>query len=167
MLQKDNNIIIHITHLLIYIHFNQENGQQSFAVRRSSRWYIWKIHLFGDALVQSELVNIEYARTLVIAISTAGGHGAEYDDDIYDGLQQIFFFLDHLHEGRSDYSPSFPPQPLLARRSVEQIEEEGANEEIDAQLINNGQHVYIMDYRNKAKGAILNLFIESSNTKPR
>ncbi|KAA6371080.1 MAG: hypothetical protein EZS28_033393 [Streblomastix strix] len=98
---------------------------------------------------------------LVIAISTAGGQGEE-DDEIYWGLSRIFKFLSNLHQGKY----SFPPQPLLARRSDEQIEEEGGNEEIDAQLINKGLQGNIKNNANYAKGAILNYFIEQGTSKP-
>ncbi|KAA6362307.1 MAG: hypothetical protein EZS28_042166, partial [Streblomastix strix] len=63
---------------------------------------------------------------------------------------------------------SFPPQPLLVRRSDEQIEEEGGNEEVDSQQSNKGRgksnHINI--WANEAKGAILNNFIEQGNRKP-
>ncbi|KAA6389855.1 MAG: hypothetical protein EZS28_014616 [Streblomastix strix] len=72
--------------------------------------------------------------------------------------------LDNLNKGKQD---SFPPHPLLARRSDEQIEEESRNEEIDSQLINNGHQNYnIKDYANIANGRILNYFIEQGNPKP-
>ncbi|KAA6363644.1 MAG: hypothetical protein EZS28_040829 [Streblomastix strix] len=144
------------------IHFSQENDQLTFAVRHSSRGYLWDIQYYGDASAHSELVNARYARALVIAISTASGSGEEYDEDIWNELYSISNFLRHLHQ--EDYS--FPPQPLLVRRSDEQIEEEGGNEEIESQLINKGYRGIIKDEANEAKGEILNCFIEQGNTKP-
>ncbi|KAA6365613.1 MAG: hypothetical protein EZS28_038860 [Streblomastix strix] len=146
----------------INIHFSQENDQQTFAVRHSSRGCLWQIQFWGDASVQTELVNARYVRVLVIAISTASGSGEEQDDEINGRLLRISKFLRHLHQG--DYS--FPPQPLLVRRSVEQIEEEGGNEEIDSQLIKKKSNYNIKTIRNEAKGRILNYFIEQGNTRP-
>ncbi|KAA6364309.1 MAG: hypothetical protein EZS28_040164 [Streblomastix strix] len=71
-------------------------------------------------------------------------------------------FLKYLIQGRN----SFPPQPLLARRSDEQLEEEGGNEEIDSQLINKSFRGIIKNSTNLAKIAILNYFIEYSNQRP-
>ncbi|KAA6340542.1 MAG: hypothetical protein EZS28_052527, partial [Streblomastix strix] len=65
-----------------------------------------------------------------------------------------------------NYNATFPPQPLLVRRSVEQIEEEGGNEEIDSQIINKRYSDNINSQANRAKGWILNYFIEQGNTKP-
>ncbi|KAA6355756.1 MAG: hypothetical protein EZS28_048717, partial [Streblomastix strix] len=121
----------------------------------------------GDASAQTELVNARYARVQVIAISTASGSGEEQDDEIYWGLYRISIFLNQLHKGQYPPHTSFPPQPLLVRRSVEQIEEEGGNEEIDSQLINKGhQYCNIKDEANKVKGRILNHFIKWGNPKP-
>ncbi|KAA6389854.1 MAG: hypothetical protein EZS28_014615, partial [Streblomastix strix] len=72
--------------------------------------------------------------------------------------------LECLNKGKQN---SFPPQPLLAHRSDEQLEEEGGNEEIDSQLINKEhQDCNIKDYANEDKGRILNYFIEQGNPKP-
>ncbi|KAA6374029.1 MAG: hypothetical protein EZS28_030445 [Streblomastix strix] len=109
-------------------------------------------------------VSVEDVCVLVIAISTAGGSGEEYDRDISQGLSYNNDFLSNLNKGRP--FTSFPPQPLLAHRSDEQIEEEGGNEEIDSQLINKGNGWNIKYHANRAKGAILNYFIEQDNPKP-
>ncbi|KAA6371727.1 MAG: hypothetical protein EZS28_032747 [Streblomastix strix] len=61
--------------------------------------------------------------------------------------------------GRNDYYSSFKQLPLLARRTVEQIEEEGANEEIEAQMNNKGYYGEIKCRANKAKEVVLNRFI--------
>ncbi|KAA6360387.1 MAG: hypothetical protein EZS28_044086, partial [Streblomastix strix] len=102
------------------IHFSQENDQQSLQVRHSSRGCLWDIQLYGDASVQSELVNARYVRVLVIAISTACGSGEEQDEEIFYGLFRISKFLKYLHQGINNDEPPFqyfPPQPLLVRRS--------------------------------------------------
>ncbi|KAA6388241.1 MAG: hypothetical protein EZS28_016234, partial [Streblomastix strix] len=119
----------------INIHFRQENDQQAYQIRDRSRRCLHDIQKRGDASAHTKLVNANYARVLVIAISTASGSGEEKDEEIWIGLSSIFQFFSNLNKGKQ-YNPIFPPQPLLARRSVEQIEEEGGNEEIEAQLIN-------------------------------
>ncbi|KAA6373840.1 MAG: hypothetical protein EZS28_030633, partial [Streblomastix strix] len=147
-------------------HFNQENDQQTLALRSGSIRCLQHIHCSSDASAQSELVNSNYIGVLVIAFSTASGHGEEKGDEIYDRLFCISRFFKQLNQG-SNNQPTFPPQPLLARRSDEQIEEEGGNEEIDSQLINKGhQYCDIKDIANYVKGRILNYFIEQSNTRP-
>ncbi|KAA6401932.1 MAG: hypothetical protein EZS28_002538 [Streblomastix strix] len=102
---------------------------------------------------------------LVIAISTASGSGEEKDNEIYKGLDYIYRFLYKLNNGRN-YNETFPPQPLLAHRSYEQIEEEGGNEEIDSQQINKGFNGDIKIGVNLAKELIQNIFIEQCNPKP-
>ncbi|KAA6392800.1 MAG: hypothetical protein EZS28_011672 [Streblomastix strix] len=144
----------------INIHFNQENDKQTLPVRSSSGEFLYSIQSCGDASAQTKLVNARYAGVLVIAISTAGGHGEEKDDEICDRLFCISQFLNRLHQGRINDEPSFPPQPLLARRSNEQIEEEGGNEEIESQISNKGLRGNIKINANETKGEILNCFIE-------
>ncbi|KAA6366116.1 MAG: hypothetical protein EZS28_038357, partial [Streblomastix strix] len=148
-------------------HLSQENDQQTLAIRSGSRECLLHIQQYGDASDQSELVNANYSKVLVIAINTASGSGEEEDDEIFEGLNSIFQFLGYLIQGRN-YSATFQPQPLLARRSNEQIEEEGGNEEIDSQLINKGKGSFwsIKNNANGAKGWILNYFIEQSNQRP-
>ncbi|KAA6371143.1 MAG: hypothetical protein EZS28_033330 [Streblomastix strix] len=102
-----------------------------------------------------------YAGLLAIALSAAGGCGEEQDQEIYWGLNNLSTFLNQFHLGRY-YNTPFPPQPKLAKTSVEQIEEEGGSEEFDAQLINKGRlWVSIINYANKSKAAMLNYFINS------
>ncbi|KAA6392431.1 MAG: hypothetical protein EZS28_012043 [Streblomastix strix] len=104
-----------------------------------------------------------YVGVLVIAISTASGSGEEQDREISNRLDNISDFIRCLNQGRNYNETQFPPQPLLARRSVEQIEEEGGNEEIDSQLINKKSDQNIKNSANRAKGMILNYFIEQDN----
>ncbi|KAA6355492.1 MAG: hypothetical protein EZS28_048981 [Streblomastix strix] len=145
-------------------HLSYENDQLTLALRSGSIECLHYIQEYGDAYDQSELVNANYTGVLVIAISTASGHGEEEDEQIKDGLSLIYRFLYDINQG---IKYLFPPQPLLARRSDEQIEEEGGNEEIDSQLINKGhQYCDIKNSANRAKGAILNYFIEQGNPKP-
>ncbi|KAA6362084.1 MAG: hypothetical protein EZS28_042389 [Streblomastix strix] len=157
--------LISLSGYKINIHFSQENDQQTLSVRHSSRRCLGSIQFFGDASIQSELVNTRYVRVLVIAISTASGSGEEQDEEIWSGLNNISKFLRDIHQGKQN---SFPPQPLLVRRSVEQIEEEGGNEEIDSQIINKGNFFgcNIKDEANEAIGEILNYFIEWGNPRP-
>ncbi|KAA6376009.1 MAG: hypothetical protein EZS28_028464 [Streblomastix strix] len=151
-----------LTNYKINIHFSQEIDKQTFKVRHSSRRCLYSIQFFCDTSDQSEIINARYVGVLVIAISTASGSGEEEDYEISIGLDRISRFLRCLNKG----TYSFPPQPLLARRSEEQIEEEGAIEEIDSQLINKGNYGHIKTDANRAKIAILNYFIEQGNPRP-
>ncbi|KAA6394957.1 MAG: hypothetical protein EZS28_009514 [Streblomastix strix] len=194
ILVNDHSIILHLTHPLIYIiydnnnicnvvintpnalnslitltsykiniHFSQQQDQQSLQVRSISRGCLQYIHEYGDASAQTELINARYARVLVIAISTASGAGEEQDEEIFYRLRHISQFLSNLNKGRPF---TFPPQHLLAHRSFEHIEEKGGNEEIESQLINKGFSGNIKNEANKAKGRILNCFIEQGNQRP-
>ncbi|KAA6402880.1 MAG: hypothetical protein EZS28_001592 [Streblomastix strix] len=118
-------------------------------IRSSSRRCLDNIQSCGDTSVQSELVSIGYARVFTFAFSTASGSGEEEDYEIYYRLSQISQFFSNLNKRRNNLA-TFPPQPLLAHRSDEQIEEEGANEEIDSQLINNGI-VFGIQIKNEAR----------------
>ncbi|KAA6400202.1 MAG: hypothetical protein EZS28_004271 [Streblomastix strix] len=91
-----------------------------------------------------------------------GGVGEEQDKEIDHGFYYIYKFLNKLHEGRNYRQPSFQPLPLLVLRSDEQKEEEGAIEEIDAQMNNEGLVGYFMSYANAVKAATLNFFIHSN-----
>ncbi|KAA6365742.1 MAG: hypothetical protein EZS28_038731 [Streblomastix strix] len=155
-----------LTNYKINIHFSQEIDNQTFKVRSSSRRCLRYIQYSGDTSVHTELVNANYVRVLVIAISTASGSGEEQDLEIYWGLDKISDFIRCLNKGRNDYEPSFPPQPLLARRSDEQIEEEGGNEEVESQLINKGFNGDIKTDANRAKIAIQNIFIKQGKPRP-
>ncbi|KAA6371028.1 MAG: hypothetical protein EZS28_033446 [Streblomastix strix] len=141
----------------IYIDLDVDN--QRLKVRSWSRRCLCWILIKGDEQDQSQLVNKRYGRVMSTAFCTAGGKGEEQDDEIWNGLDRIYLFLRELHEGRYDWQPSFQPLPLLARRSDEQMEEEGANEEIDAQMINNGYDSNIKGWAKWAKKATLNHFI--------
>ncbi|KAA6399843.1 MAG: hypothetical protein EZS28_004628 [Streblomastix strix] len=145
------------------IHLNEEYNQQTLSIRFNSRNCLSWIHYYGNALNHAQLVNIKYAGMLVIVISTAGGQGEEYDNEINDTLIYIQQFLDNLHLG-GNYSPYFSPQHKLARRSEEQIEEEGGIEEIEAQFVNNGKVFsgFIKDQVKWTKAAALNHYIHSS-----
>ncbi|KAA6376247.1 MAG: hypothetical protein EZS28_028226 [Streblomastix strix] len=133
------NSLITLTSYKINIHFSQQQDQQSLQVRSISRGCLQYIHEYGDASAQTELVNARYVRVLVIAFSTASGAGRPF---------------------------TFPPQHLLVRRSDEQIEEEGGNEEIESQLINKGFSGNIKIEAKVAKRRILNYFIEQGNQRP-
>ncbi|KAA6403442.1 MAG: hypothetical protein EZS28_001034 [Streblomastix strix] len=148
----------------IRIHFNKEVDQLMLTLRGRSRECLCWIQYYSDAQVQSELVKVGYGRVIFLSLSTAGGIGEEHDKEICNGLSFISWFLRALHEGRNkDYQPSFQPLPLLARRSEEQLEEEGANEEVEAQMINKREGYYDIKYwANCTKAEILNHFIHSN-----
>ncbi|KAA6354563.1 MAG: hypothetical protein EZS28_049910 [Streblomastix strix] len=94
-----------------------------------------------------------------ISFSTAGGVGGEQDAKIYNVLNHFYDLLNELHEGRYYYQQSFQPLPLLARRTEEQMEEEGANEEIEAYMNYKGFYENIKKQANRVKAKTLNCFI--------
>ncbi|KAA6393868.1 MAG: hypothetical protein EZS28_010602 [Streblomastix strix] len=132
--------------------------RQGLQVRHWSRWCLIQIQDCGDVKMQTELVNVGYGRMMTTTFSTTGGVGEEQDKEIYYGLFYIFRFLRELHEGRNEQQPSFQTLPLLARMSLEQIEEEGVNEEIEAQ-IKSKRSSAIEFWAKEAKALILNRFI--------
>ncbi|KAA6376648.1 MAG: hypothetical protein EZS28_027824, partial [Streblomastix strix] len=140
-------------------HSNQEVNRLRLNVRYDSRWCLSWIRCYGDAQNFADLVNVEYGRVLSIAFCTAGGIGEQQDWEIFIVLNHFSDFLRQLHEGRYYRQLFFQPLPLLARRTEEQMEEEGANEEIDTQMENNGNNGYIKKQANKAKAETLNCFI--------
>ncbi|KAA6361238.1 MAG: hypothetical protein EZS28_043235 [Streblomastix strix] len=109
-------------------HLREEIDLQRIEVRHWSRDCLWQIQQYGDEQVQSELVNNSYGRMICISYCTAGGKGEEYDLGIYNGLFYFSRFLRKLHDGRNYNYSSFQPLPLLVPVSLEQIEEEGINE---------------------------------------
>ncbi|KAA6362753.1 MAG: hypothetical protein EZS28_041720, partial [Streblomastix strix] len=117
-------------------HIDLEVDQQRIDVRSWSRACLSWIQSFGDEQVQQELVRQGYGRVMSLSFCTSGGVGEEQDAEIRDGLYRISRFLNQLHEGRNYPQPSFQPLPLLVRSTEVQIEEEGAIEEIDAQMKN-------------------------------
>ncbi|KAA6390580.1 MAG: hypothetical protein EZS28_013895 [Streblomastix strix] len=141
-------------------HSNQELDRLRQNVRSNSRECLSLIHLYGDAYDFADLVNVEYEKVNCISFSNAGGIGEEFDLGVRNGLNNIYNFLKEQHEGRNrSWQQSFQPLPLLAQRTEEQIEEEGANEEIEAQMNKNGYAGKIKYLTNKAKVEILNHFI--------
>ncbi|KAA6401957.1 MAG: hypothetical protein EZS28_002522 [Streblomastix strix] len=119
------------------------------------------IHFYVDEQDQTELVNVGYGRVMSFSICTAGGVAEEQDAEIFIELDHFQFFLRQLHEGKTnDQQPSFQPLPLLVRRTEEQIEEEGAIEELEAQMENRGFYLSsIRKWANRAKAKTLNHFI--------
>ncbi|KAA6373728.1 MAG: hypothetical protein EZS28_030746 [Streblomastix strix] len=150
-----------ITTLSLYkigIHIGQELDQMRFEIRSWSTDCLSWIRYLGDEQDQSELVNNGYGRVTSISFSTAGGKGEEQDDEISNQLCRIYHFLRALHYGNT-YQPYFQPLPLLVRNTEEQMEEEGADEELDAQMNNNKNRWSIRNWANRAKTMTLNCFI--------
>ncbi|KAA6377736.1 MAG: hypothetical protein EZS28_026739 [Streblomastix strix] len=143
------------------IHLNEQTDLLRLKVRHWSKWCLRNIHFYADEQDQSELVRQGYGRMMSITFSTAGGVGEEEDKEIWNGLGEIQHFLRQLHDGRNYPYTSFQPLPLLVRRTEEQIEEEGASEEIEAQLNNKGMNGNIKMNATRAKAAILNHFIHT------
>ncbi|KAA6385035.1 MAG: hypothetical protein EZS28_019438 [Streblomastix strix] len=140
-------------------HISLELNQQRIELRSRSRKCLYWIQWNSDAQDQQDLVNNEYGRVMFISFCTAGGISDENNKEICNGLFYIYWFLKDLHEGRNYRQPSFRPLPLLVRITEEQIEEEGASEEFDAQIKNNEYDGYIRKWANEAKAAIMNRFI--------
>ncbi|KAA6370745.1 MAG: hypothetical protein EZS28_033728 [Streblomastix strix] len=135
--------------------------------RQRIRECLRQIRLKGDEQDQSELINAGYGRALIISVSTAGGTEEQGDDEIYSGLNHIYWFITLLHQGRYNYPhPLFPAQPALSKSCIEQIEEEGGNEEVEAQLYNNGKNDNIIDEAIEAKGEMMNIYFDRNNPKP-
>ncbi|KAA6387002.1 MAG: hypothetical protein EZS28_017470 [Streblomastix strix] len=137
-------------------HIDLDVDRQRIELRHWSREYLYWIQRFGDAKVQTDLVNVEYGKMTFISFCTAGGIGEEHNKEINDGLYHIECFLRELHEGRNEYFSSFQPLQLLVRITEEQIEEEGGNEELEAKIKNNGYYGFIKNYANDVKAATPN-----------
>ncbi|KAA6353897.1 MAG: hypothetical protein EZS28_050576 [Streblomastix strix] len=152
--------LVALSRFKVGCHLREEIDQQNLEVRNKCRRCLKFIQECCDEQVQIEIVKQGYGRVMSISICTAGGKGEEQDEEIYYGLRSIYLFLRELHLGRyNDWQPSFQPLPLLVRRSEEQMEEEGANEEIDTQMKNNGLGGGIKSNSKWAKEVILNHFI--------
>ncbi|KAA6386979.1 MAG: hypothetical protein EZS28_017494 [Streblomastix strix] len=152
-------------------HTNEEEDRKASLIRSESGQCLYRIQIYGDESTQSELVSSEYAVISVLQVSTAGGDGEQEDFGIFSGLYNISEFLKSLYQGRQtdniNPGPPFPQQISLARRSNEQIEEEGGNEEIEAQLINKGEIFgQIKQTAKNSKCQLLNYFIDQRNPRP-
>ncbi|KAA6362577.1 MAG: hypothetical protein EZS28_041896, partial [Streblomastix strix] len=121
--------------------------------------YTIQIQNYEDEKNQTELVNVGYGSVTSIAFCTAGGVGEEQDAELFNILDHFYYFLRQLHQGITYWQRSFQPLPLLVRRTEEQIEEEGANEELEAQIKNNGNWGRIKYWATGAKAETLNRFI--------
>ncbi|KAA6404364.1 MAG: hypothetical protein EZS28_000099 [Streblomastix strix] len=162
---KNQNLLRPLASLTIFKlgkHSNQEVDRLRFNVRQKSRQYLLKIPEYGDAQDFADLVNVGFGKVICISFSTAGGIGEEDDEEIKSGLINIYVFLRELQEGRNHYQPSFQPLPLLVRRTEEQMEEDGALEEMEAQMDNVGYFGVVKVYANLAKDATLNRFIHNN-----
>ncbi|KAA6355489.1 MAG: hypothetical protein EZS28_048984 [Streblomastix strix] len=160
---KKPNFLHSLSALSLYklsYHSKEEEDRLRLNVRYDSRQCLFQIQRDGDEQDFADLVNVEYGRVLSIAFCTSGGVGEEQDDEIFNVFDHFCYFLGNLHEGKTnDQQPSFQPLPLLVRRTEEQIEEEGASEELEAQMNNNENYVLIKYLANGAKAVIMNHFI--------
>ncbi|KAA6384939.1 MAG: hypothetical protein EZS28_019532 [Streblomastix strix] len=141
-------------------HFIKDIDRRRLEVRSWSRYCLHWTQVYRNEQIQSDLANFGYGRVTSLLFSTAGGNGKEKFDEINDGLIYINYFLRQLHEDRNNYGqPFFQPLPLLIRNTEEQIEEEGANEEIEAQMNNDGYNGLIKIQANLDIAETLNRFI--------
>ncbi|KAA6393897.1 MAG: hypothetical protein EZS28_010575 [Streblomastix strix] len=165
------NSLIKLTQFKFNYDTNKEEDNQSILIRNKSKECLDYIHRWGDEQTQVELVTNGYPRVLINIINTVGGNEQEYDVGIFQGLENISNFFSVILKGRQtnyfNHGPSFPPQPVLFKSFQEQIEDEGAYEEIEAQLVNKGRGVYndIKNNANYAKRRILNFFVDQSNPR--
>ncbi|KAA6386964.1 MAG: hypothetical protein EZS28_017510 [Streblomastix strix] len=139
------------------------------ARKNRSRICLYEISYNGDQQDQAELIKVGYACALIISIGKIGGSQEDNDNEIKDGLKYISDFLRNLRQGRY-YDITFHQQPALIKTCVEQIEEEGGNEEVDSQIENKqvleyGDQ-YLKYYANWTIGEILNFFIDKNNPRP-
>ncbi|KAA6369962.1 MAG: hypothetical protein EZS28_034512 [Streblomastix strix] len=158
---KNQNLLRPLASLTIFKlgnHQNQEIDRLRLNVRFNIRQCLSLIQEYGDAQDFADLVNVGYGKVICISFSTAGGIGEEEDEEILNLLNDIINLLRQLHEGKK-IQPFFQPLPLLARRSEEQIEEEGAIEEIEVQMINVSQRWNIKYWAKWSKAVTLNHFI--------
>ncbi|KAA6365213.1 MAG: hypothetical protein EZS28_039260 [Streblomastix strix] len=169
---KNQNLLRPLASLTIFKlgnHSNQEVDRLRLNVRYISRQCLSWIQEYGDAQDFADVVNVQYGKVICISLSTAGGIGEEEDEEIRNVLDNIYNFLREQHEGRNNYwQPSFQPLPLLARITEEQMEEEGAVEEMEALMSNVGQvkglFGSIKHYAKVTKTVILNHFIHGRRT---
>ncbi|KAA6365250.1 MAG: hypothetical protein EZS28_039223 [Streblomastix strix] len=140
--------------------FNEQCNANNVTMisNKSKKCLSWN-QQFGDEQEQTELVNQEYGKMICISFSTAGGIGEEQDEEIWNVLLYINWFIREQNKRKNFRQPFFQLLPLLARRTEEQIEEEGANEEIETQVSSNGLGGRIKYWANEAKKATLNHFI--------
>ncbi|KAA6363571.1 MAG: hypothetical protein EZS28_040903 [Streblomastix strix] len=125
------------------------------------------IKLCSDASSFTELIKVGYVSALAMRLSTAGGIGDRQDIKIFHGLNNIFWFFYSLHRGRNNpLQQPLPLQPALCKTCKEQIVEEGAIEEIEAQLSNKQNEFSINKRATWIKGEQLNYYIDRSNAKP-
>ncbi|KAA6375904.1 MAG: hypothetical protein EZS28_028570 [Streblomastix strix] len=159
---KKPNFLHSLSALSLYkvgTHLKEEEERQRNDLRHQSRYCLFQIQRDGDEQDFADLVNVGIGKVLTIAFCTAGGAGEEEDWEIFNVLNHFYYFLRELYEGRHYQQLSLKPLQLLARRTEEQIEEEGANDELEAQIKNNENNSYISVWANKAKAVILNCFI--------
>ncbi|KAA6374275.1 MAG: hypothetical protein EZS28_030197, partial [Streblomastix strix] len=123
-----------------------------------------------DQQVVSELTTIGYVIVLINALSTAGGNEEHDDFNIWLGLNNFIGFIIDLCVGGNFPQFIFSPKYSLAKFAYEQIEEFGGNEELEAQLINEGYKqelfegdISIKDNALLTKGELLHFFVDQSN----
>ncbi|KAA6372249.1 MAG: hypothetical protein EZS28_032223 [Streblomastix strix] len=160
---KNQNLTRSLASLTIFKlgnHSNQEIDRLRLNVRHNSRKCLEWIQNSQYAQDIADVVNVGYGKVNCISFCTAGGIGEENDEEIIRVLILIHNFLLKLHEGRYFRQPSFQPLPLIVRRTEEQIEEEGAIEEVEDQMINYGhQYCGINIQAQGVKSETLNHFI--------
>ncbi|KAA6401526.1 MAG: hypothetical protein EZS28_002950 [Streblomastix strix] len=108
-----------------------------------------QIQQFGDDKTLERLTNNFYAHSLVLAIASCGGSSIQNNDVIEQAALNTEKFFTELFLGRNKAHEFFGSQKSLAKISLEQSEEEGGYEEVDAWL-----KVKNKDFQTRAKYAI-------------
>ncbi|KAA6392604.1 MAG: hypothetical protein EZS28_011865 [Streblomastix strix] len=151
----------------INVQTNDNKDQQSYLIRKRSSQCLQHVLLYGDESVYADLQNIGFVGTSIIPISSAGSFGENDEDQMFMGLIDVSSLFISLHNvSDNPHYPTFPPQPTLLKTSQEQVEEEGAYEEVESLLIDNGRRNCIKKRAKQTKREILNIWIDMNNPKP-
>ncbi|KAA6388965.1 MAG: hypothetical protein EZS28_015506 [Streblomastix strix] len=149
---------------------NQEEKKQADEIRSYSSYGLREVVQYGVIQTFEVLSHSCYAGVLAKATATAGGIVVEADTDIAVTISNIFNFIHILLNGRypNPCLPTVPPLPALLKESVEQIEVEGAQEEVEAQMTNNENRTMDINYHARNfKAILLNAFINPTNPQNR
>ncbi|KAA6357631.1 MAG: hypothetical protein EZS28_046842, partial [Streblomastix strix] len=144
---------------------DQKEEQEVDDIRKWAIHCLMNYHYQGDASIHKQLAQQGFSQAFIKMGCSAGGcYDAQKKIMIQDSLFYNDSFFAILNNGRTRYSPYFPPQRITAKFSEEQIEEEGGNEEIVANFINKDSISYYQEnLAQQIQISILNCFIHKSN----
>ncbi|KAA6394164.1 MAG: hypothetical protein EZS28_010310 [Streblomastix strix] len=115
------------------------SDNQPSSIRNNCRESLNRIQQYGDALAQNNISQAGYATSLVASFSSNIQFNKEYF--VSDALFDLNSYFEEMLNGRYciRIKIRFPRQPTIVKISLEQIEEEGGNEEIDFHIHNKGE----------------------------